>query len=327
MATKYLSEHKDFKDLVKLTQDRIKLEPVIIEKDYWVTRILRQLMSSEFAWEFIFKGGTSLSKVWFESFGRFSEDIDILMLPTEKSSKRKEQSARLIEFINLIGDFEGFSFIEDESTLLDPAKNIIGGKFYYDYPGFFREHCPDYIKPKILLEPGYRGGAYPFAIKNINSLLAETILKHYNGEIPQELNEYRNDVLPFEIKVLNPERIFLEKLDAIMNLHRKGILESGTRHYYDIYHLLEIDSVKNLKHNKDDLILILNDISSISMKYYGSQNTLNVESIKSCEAFSTNYSALSNLKNRYEKEKSLYYKPKPDFDDIMRKISDYLGSL
>lgn len=327
MANKYLSEHKDFKDLIKLSQEKIDLEPVIIEKDYWVTRLLRHLMTSEFAWEFIFKGGTSLSKVWFESFGRFSEDVDILMLQTEKSTKRRDQSVRLKEFVNLVGSFPGFEFIENNSTPFDPTKNIIGGKFYYDYPSFFREHCPDYIKPKILLEPGYRGGAYPCAIKNINSLLAETILKHYNNEIPEELSDYRNDILPFEVKALNPERIFLEKLNAIVNSHKRNTLETATRHYYDIYHLLEITSVQDLKRNRDDLVIILNDISSISMKYYGSKNAFDINSIKSCEAFSLNYPGLANLKSRYESEKSLYYKPKPDFDDIIKKISDYINSL
>ena len=76
---KYLNEHEQFNLFLKQTAEKMGLSIGVIEKDYWVTRILRELASSEFANEFIFKGGTSLSKIWFKDFGRFSEDIDILL--------------------------------------------------------------------------------------------------------------------------------------------------------------------------------------------------------------------------------------------------------
>ena len=47
-----------------------------IEKDWWVTQILRVLFSLPYAEHLSFKGGTSLSKAW-NIIERFSEDIDI----------------------------------------------------------------------------------------------------------------------------------------------------------------------------------------------------------------------------------------------------------
>jgi predicted nucleotidyltransferase component of viral defense system len=38
--------------------------PQIIEKDLWVTTILQLIFSFPFADKLVFKGGTSLSKVW-----------------------------------------------------------------------------------------------------------------------------------------------------------------------------------------------------------------------------------------------------------------------
>jgi hypothetical protein len=49
-----------------------------IEKDWWVTFVLRLLFTSKYATYFAFKGGTSLSKGW-GIIDRFSEDIDIAL--------------------------------------------------------------------------------------------------------------------------------------------------------------------------------------------------------------------------------------------------------
>ena len=40
------------------------LSPVIMEKDFWVSWMLGVLFTSRFAAELVFKGGTSLSKVF-----------------------------------------------------------------------------------------------------------------------------------------------------------------------------------------------------------------------------------------------------------------------
>lgn len=55
---------------------RLKLDQQSIEKDWWVTMVLRAIFSSEYAPHLSFKGGTSLSKC-FKIIDRFSEDIDI----------------------------------------------------------------------------------------------------------------------------------------------------------------------------------------------------------------------------------------------------------
>ena len=55
---------------------RTNLPPQAVEKDAWVTLVLRMVFTSELAEHFIFKGGTSISKA-FNLIQRFSEDIDI----------------------------------------------------------------------------------------------------------------------------------------------------------------------------------------------------------------------------------------------------------
>ena len=48
----------------------------VLEKDIWVVAILGVLFEAPFGQHLVFKGGTSLSKVW-RAVRRFSEDIDI----------------------------------------------------------------------------------------------------------------------------------------------------------------------------------------------------------------------------------------------------------
>jgi hypothetical protein len=59
---------------------RRNVSPVVLEKDFWVCWMLGVLFQSEFAGNLVFKGGTSLSKV-FGVIERFSEDIDLSLSP------------------------------------------------------------------------------------------------------------------------------------------------------------------------------------------------------------------------------------------------------
>ena len=56
------------------------LSPIILEKDFWVCWLLGVLFESSFRDAIVFKGGTSLSKV-FGVINRFSEDIDLSLAP------------------------------------------------------------------------------------------------------------------------------------------------------------------------------------------------------------------------------------------------------
>jgi hypothetical protein len=59
----------------------LRLNSVILEKDFWVSWLLGLLFAQpELAPFLVFKGGTSLSKV-FGVIDRFSEDIDLCLVP------------------------------------------------------------------------------------------------------------------------------------------------------------------------------------------------------------------------------------------------------
>ena len=76
----------DFTDAIQAAAKHFKIRAVFIEKDYWVTYVLKNLVDSEYSKSVLFKGGTSLSKAY-KIVERFSEDIDLAIIPTSKVSQ------------------------------------------------------------------------------------------------------------------------------------------------------------------------------------------------------------------------------------------------
>lgn len=75
--SKIIHERADFKDLLEVVGNEQKIDPRLIEKDYWIMHALWGLNSLGFVYEL--KGGTSLSKGW-KCIDRFSEDIDFIFI-------------------------------------------------------------------------------------------------------------------------------------------------------------------------------------------------------------------------------------------------------
>jgi predicted nucleotidyltransferase component of viral defense system len=92
--------------IIRETAARRGLLPVMVEKDFWVSWTLAVLFAHpEFGEQLVFKGGTSLSKV-FGVIGRFSEDIDLSVSPAclgiseesvERADTRNQRSQRMLE--------------------------------------------------------------------------------------------------------------------------------------------------------------------------------------------------------------------------------------
>ena len=78
MAQPFLHEHSEFVALLRIVGERDSIEPILVEKDYWIMHALWGLHDLGLVFEL--KGGTSLSK-GYKIIERFSEDIDIKILP------------------------------------------------------------------------------------------------------------------------------------------------------------------------------------------------------------------------------------------------------
>lgn len=56
----FLHTRRDFNELLAIVAEQRGIDPVLVEKDYWIMHCLWGLQVSEFRFEL--KGGTSLSK-------------------------------------------------------------------------------------------------------------------------------------------------------------------------------------------------------------------------------------------------------------------------
>jgi Nucleotidyl transferase AbiEii toxin, Type IV TA system len=69
---------KERRDILAVAQTRTGKNTVVMEKDVWLCWTLAELFSMPNGPRMVFKGGTSLSKV-FDLIGRFSEDVDVTL--------------------------------------------------------------------------------------------------------------------------------------------------------------------------------------------------------------------------------------------------------
>lgn len=65
-----LHKDKTFSDVIEATAE-VKIPEVYVEKDYWLCYLLKNLSLSTYKTQVVFKGGTSLSKIY-QMIERFS---------------------------------------------------------------------------------------------------------------------------------------------------------------------------------------------------------------------------------------------------------------
>lgn len=99
---KYLHDEKIlFSDILEECSYETGISKAIIEKDYYVTLLLKEIVKK--CPDIIFKGGTSLSKCY-RIIRRFSEDIDLgLDVGKATQGMKKKLKNNIKEAINALG--------------------------------------------------------------------------------------------------------------------------------------------------------------------------------------------------------------------------------
>ena len=163
--------HKDrnaFQNAVRAASDHHKMRNIYIEKDYWVTYILNKLSQSEYSEIVVFKGGTSLSKVY-KLIARFSEDIDLAIL------KSKDQSETQLR--NLIRTIEKELTYDFEEAYLEgiTSKQTKYRKTAYNYDRMIDTETATGIQEKLILEINCFANPVPFKPMMVNSFILDTV--------------------------------------------------------------------------------------------------------------------------------------------------------
>lgn len=224
--------------LVAQTARARGLDPAYVEKDFWVTEVLRAaavdraVNGATDAARVVFKGGTSLSRV-FGLIDRFSEDVDLLVAFPEGPSA----NARHAVFKKI--DADVCSWLGATSRT-GPSSTGIHRTTTYEYPTSFGSSA---IKEGVRLELGSRGGEIPASEHQFRSMVAIYAEETY-GDDESVWEEFAS----FPVTVLAPERTLFEKLAAVhaavTNNDQEAIAKFG-RHFYDIGQLLKSQQVQS----------------------------------------------------------------------------------
>jgi hypothetical protein len=228
-----LHENKEaLQNAIRAASDHLRVREVFVEKDYWVTFILRRLSLSEHKDKVVFKGGTSLSKV-FGLIERFSEDIDLAIIKEPGQSNNK--IGKLIKSIQkeLV---VGFSEIVTGNT--SQKKNFRRNEYDYDRILELDADGSAGINRNLVLEINSLADPVPNEKKQVQSMITRFLEETEQNDLITKYN-----LEPFELNVLVPKSTLIEKILSIIRLSYfdDGIdrIRSKVRHFYDIYFLAE----------------------------------------------------------------------------------------
>jgi len=229
------------------------IDPVIVEKEFWVCWLLGVLFAiPELAPHIVFKGGTSLSKV-FGVIDRFSEDVDLSVSPAfvgadphllDQGVSRTRRDRAMAEMQRLCGD-KAERIIAP--TLETAVQKILGtpaerGQWlryeldaqahspilYFHYPTTTSSDLP-YVRRTVKLELGSLTDQQPIGRHPVKPWVAE--------DYPAVFKDWRCDVTALELA-----RSFWEKATILhTEFYRPAeqpLPDRYARHYSDFACLL-----------------------------------------------------------------------------------------
>ena len=234
---------------------RKMIPPQAVEKDLWVTTILQIVFSLPFADYMVFKGGTSLNKVY-GIIDRFSEDIDLAIdrtyfglegdLTKKELKKLRKQSSIFVRdlFLSKLQEALGHYNLHELSVEAQPdgegdATYPEPRQIFIEYPSLFRESL-DYIRPRVMLEIGARSLIEPTTLKNVKSLVEMSF--------PDVCTSFVKPQIPTAVI----EKTFLEK---VFLLHELFTTNAGwranrkSRHMYDLEKMMDEPFAEPTIHN------------------------------------------------------------------------------
>lgn len=245
--------NKDRLDILDRVSSELNIpQREVIEKDWWVTAVLRAIFCLPYANHLSFKGGTSLSKCW-RLIDRFSEDIDIaidreylgfsgILSKTQISDKLRRAACGFVRetmqhdlaeqlYKNGISK-EKFKVNVDITpvTTIDPE--IININYDSVLPFSINGmNGNQYILPKVKVEVSGRSMSEPVSEIALDSMIDQVYPKASFAE------------QKFMVRAVLPERTFLEKVfllhEEFAKPKRSIRVERMSRHMYDIGQMLK----------------------------------------------------------------------------------------
>lgn len=311
----FLHARSDFNELLAIVAEQRGIDPVLVEKDYWIMHCLWGLQAQKFRFEL--KGGTSLSK-GFGVIHRFSEDIDIRIEPPDglqvKVGPNHDKLAHVesrrayYDWLAQHIQIPGIDTIERDTAFDDEKMRSAGIRLRYASRG--RKQSG--FKEGILLELGFDDTA-PNRPVTISSWAYDTAAL---------AGVALRDNRAVDVSCYLPTYTLVEKLQAVSTKYRLQKLGDAfpanfMRHYYDIYVLLALPEVQ----------------AFIGTPAYVAHKTRRFRRGDEQTAAKNPALLLEDPKERarfaseYQKTAALYYNGQPSLNDILARIHQFVDKM
>ncbi|MEM8723159.1 MAG: nucleotidyl transferase AbiEii/AbiGii toxin family protein [Cyanobacteria bacterium P01_G01_bin.39] len=250
-------------DVFEATAEGLNTLSIYIEKDFWVCLVL-DLLYNELPNDsprLLFKGGTSLSKVY-KLIKRFSEDVDFTVFrddlgfiedkdPLSPKISGKQRKRLSIELQEVTSNYICNKLKEDlekaTATILSDFSIVVDeddsdrSTLLFQYPRLFPIEDTAYVKPRVKLEGGGRSALDPHQDCSIKPFIAEL----------EELNTW--DFSVHNIMSIASERTFWDKVMILHGWHcgyrdQTKFLNDRqrvSRHYYDVAMIYKTEVAQN----------------------------------------------------------------------------------
>lgn len=227
--------HEDkysFLNIIGIIHEASGIREDIIEKDYYVTLLLKELSEKQGELLAYFKGGTALYKAQ-KSIRRFSEDIDLTICidgcSNSQAKKRLEMATKKYKSLprTMRKDLE------------DDRKGSITA--VYDYVPLVTVDAKDPLQRfgYVKVEGTSFTVSEPFS-----PLEVEPILYTYATTKQREILREQFGVEPFSINTIRLERIFADKIFAAEFYYEREMYFDVAKHIYDVSIMLDIAEIK-----------------------------------------------------------------------------------
>lgn len=311
-------------DILRRVQSETGMDLQIIEKDWWVTAILRALFALPYAQHMSFKGGTNLSKCW-NLIRRMSEDVDIAidreylgfggkLSKTQISDKLRRAACSFVREklqFDLAAQLEKDGISRDAfrvSVNITPVTTTDPETIEVEYAPAFDGN--PYIRSRVLIEVSGRSMSEPVEIVPLQSYIDEVYTN----------TPFREPA--FEVRAVVPQRTFLEKLFLLHEEFSKPQdairVKRMSRHLYDICQMADTPIVEEAIADKDLYLSVIEHRRTfIGLRDFNYDTllpqTLNIippEGIR--ENWKQDYRAM---------QESMIYESSPSFEQLIEKLA------
>ncbi|KAF0151533.1 MAG: hypothetical protein FD189_2563 [Elusimicrobia bacterium] len=312
------------------------MRPALIEKDFWVCWTLQRIFTLDAPPAgLVFKGGTSLSKV-FHAIDRFSEDVDLSFDRSAfgfggdndpaKAPSGKQTAKRLKKLSAACREMIRTAFLPRlEASFGEALGTAPSGKTWgveldpddpdeqtltFRYPAGLahgENAQARYLRPVVRLELGARGEQWPAEWAVIKSYAAQAIPAPFKNP-------------SCRVKVLAAGRTFWEKATILHMLYHlpsgKRLPERHSRHYYDLVKLYGKEAGKKASADLE----LLKDVVKHKSVFFSSAAARYDLAAPGTLKLAPPPGRRKELEDDYAKMREMIFGPAPGWRDIIREL-------